>query len=61
MARLAADQYVLGADDVLAIVNALGEVLDGPDAMDDPEFRLRIGVSRTAARQAVQGIRGARS
>ncbi|MGW2092096.1 hypothetical protein [Promicromonospora sukumoe] len=45
---LAADQYVLGADDVLAVVNALDEVLDGPNAMDDPEFRLRIGVPRAA-------------
>src|SRR5918998_3250010 len=43
---LARDEYVLGSDDVLAVVNALNEVLNGPSAIDDWEFHLRIGVSR---------------
>lgn len=58
---LARDEYVLGADDVLAIVNALNEVLHGPSAVDDSEFRLRVGVSRESARQTMRRINGSAS
>jgi hypothetical protein len=58
---LAADQYVLGVDDVVAAVNALDEILHGPTAIHDSEFRLRIGVSRAEALQTLQRISGSPS
>ncbi|WP_265523573.1 hypothetical protein [Oerskovia flava] len=58
---LAGDQYVLGADDVLVIVNALNEILHGPDAIDDSEFQARTGVPREAARQTFQRLSGSAS
>ena len=56
---LASDEYVLNADDVLALVNALNEVLSGPSAIDESEFQLRIGVSRATARRTLQRFSGA--
>ncbi|MFI9485238.1 hypothetical protein ACIG47_02500 [Promicromonospora sp. NPDC052451] len=55
---LAADQYVLGPDDVEAVVNALREILDGPNAVPDADFQLRIGVSRADARQTLRRFSG---
>lgn len=53
---LAADEYVLGEDDLLAIGNALNEVLHGPEAIADWEFQTRIGVSRAAALRTLRRI-----
>lgn len=53
---LARDEYVLGADDRLAIVNALNEVLHGPDAVDDWEFQTRLGVPRASALHTLLSI-----
>ncbi|MCR1981674.1 hypothetical protein NSA53_05385 [Cellulosimicrobium cellulans] len=53
---LARDEYVLEAADVLAIVNALDEVLHGPSAVGESEFPSRIGVSRASARQTLRRI-----
>ena len=55
---LASDEYVLGIDDRTAIVNALNEVLNGPDAVADWEFQTRIGVTRAAALQTLRRIGG---
>lgn len=55
---LARDQYVLSANDRLAILNALNEVLHGPDAIEEWEFQTRIGVSREEVRQTRQRIAG---
>ncbi|MGH3690065.1 MAG: hypothetical protein ACRDT7_07915 [Microbacterium sp.] len=57
-AWLATDEYVLSADDRTVIVNALNEVLHGPDAVEDWEFGSRLGVSRSAALQTLLRIRG---
>ena len=48
--------YILDADDRLAIANALNEVLHGPGAADDREFRARLGVSRVSALHAHRNI-----
>lgn len=56
---LASDEYVLSVDDRIAIVNALNEVLHGPDAIEDWEFATRLGVSRSTAFQTLQRIHGA--
>lgn len=53
---LARDEYVLGTDDRLAIINALNEVLHGPDAVDDGEFQTRLGVSRASALHTLRSI-----
>jgi hypothetical protein len=53
---LANDEYVLSEDDLTAIVNALNEVLHGPEAIEDWEFSSRVGVSRSAARQTLRRI-----
>lgn len=55
---LARDQYVLDGDDVRAIVCALNEVLHGPDAVEEWEFRSRLGVDRTRALRTLQQIAG---
>jgi hypothetical protein len=46
---LARDEYILSRDDLTAIVGALNEVLNGPDAIEQWEFNLRVGVPRTVA------------
>ncbi|WP_250442487.1 hypothetical protein [Actinotalea sp. C106] len=53
---LARDQYILSADDRLAVANALNEVLHGPGAVDDREFHARLGVSRASALQTHRHI-----
>ncbi|GAA5055699.1 hypothetical protein [Nocardia callitridis] len=58
---IAADQYILGADDVFAVVDALNEVLHGPRAIEDAQFPLRIGVSRAAAARTLRHISGSAS
>lgn len=55
---LAGDQYVLSADDRMAVLNALNEVLNGPDAIEEWEFALRMGVSRDEADQTWRRIAG---
>ncbi|MBA4248690.1 MAG: hypothetical protein C0444_10410 [Microbacterium sp.] len=53
---LASDQYVLGVDDVTVIVNALNEVLHGPEAVEDWEFETRLGVTRAAALETLRRL-----
>ena len=36
-------------DDILLISNALNEILNGPDAIDELEFQTRLGVDRDVA------------
>ena len=55
---LARDQYVLSADDRSAIVNALTEVCYGPEAIEDWEFELRMGISRDEAGHVLRRIAG---
>lgn len=54
---LAADQYVLGEDERLAICSALNEVLHGPDAVERWEFHTRIGVDREFALRTLDRLR----
>lgn len=53
---LARDEYVLDDGDRDAIVNALNEVLHGPGAVDEWEFKTRIGVSRERALRTLRSI-----
>lgn len=55
---LANDEFVLSDDDRTAIVNALNEVLHGPEAIEDWEFDSRVGVARSAALQTLRRISG---
>ncbi|MBO0921988.1 hypothetical protein J1G42_14275 [Cellulomonas sp. zg-ZUI222] len=55
---LARDEYVLRADDLTVIVNALNEVLHGPDAVEEWEFQTRLGVTRAEALQTMRRIGG---
>ncbi|MFG6490833.1 hypothetical protein [Microbacterium sp. P03] len=55
---LARDQYILAADDIVAVVNALNEVLNGPDSIENWEFSTRIGVSVEEALQLLDRISG---
>ena len=43
-------------DELRAINNALNEVLHGPDAIEDPEFETRMGVTRAEAEQMLERI-----
>ena len=45
------------AEGSTAIVNALNEVLNGPDAIDDSEFSSRIGVTRHEALYLLERLR----
>lgn len=55
---LAGDQYVLGADDLTGIRNALNEVLGGPGAIEEWEFQTRIGVSHADALELMRRLGG---
>lgn len=55
---LARDEYVLGADDLTVIVNALNEALRGPNAVEAGEFQTRLGVTREEALQTMCRIGG---
>lgn len=55
---LARDEYLLSEDDRTAIVNALNEVLNGRDALDDWEFQTRLGVPRASALQTLRRMAG---
>lgn len=41
----------LTADEILAFNNALNEVLNGPDSIDEVEFHTRMGVFRDEAKR----------
>jgi hypothetical protein len=59
----------LGHDDLLLINNALNEIINGSNAIDESEFQARTGVEREHARevlaevnelfQKAQAVRGA--
>jgi hypothetical protein len=55
---LARDKYVLSADDRRAVLNALNEVLHGPDAIEEWEFQARMGVTREEADQTRRRVAG---
>lgn len=55
---LACDQYVLSATDRIGVLNALNEVLHGPDAIEDWEFQTRMGITREEADQTMRRIAG---
>ncbi|HWK93222.1 MAG TPA: hypothetical protein VNR17_13275 [Luteimicrobium sp.] len=55
---LARDQYVLSRDDRAAVLNALHEVLHGPEAIEEWEFQTRLGVSRDEADRTWRRIAG---
>jgi hypothetical protein len=57
-AWLARDEYLLHPDDVTVLLNALDEVLHGPDAVDEAEFPTRLGVTRARALETVRRLRG---
>ena len=41
----------LSREDLVAVINALNEVLNGPDAIEEWEFTARIGVTHDEAAQ----------
>ncbi|VXB97948.1 conserved hypothetical protein [Microbacterium sp. 8M] len=55
---LARDEYVLSADDRRTVLNALNEILHGPDAIEEWEFHTRIGVTREEAAQTWRRVAG---
>ncbi len=46
----------LERDELLAVNNALNEVLHGPDAIEDWEFHMRMGVEPSEARALLRVI-----
>jgi hypothetical protein len=46
----------LDEDDLVLLSNALNEILNGPDAIDEWEFQTRTGIETGRARQALQKI-----
>lgn len=40
-------------DDMVAIINALNDVLHGPDAIEEWEFSARMGVERSEAKRLI--------
>jgi hypothetical protein len=47
----------LTRDELLAIGNALNEVCHGPDAIEEWEFSLRMGVTREEAKATLAALR----
>jgi hypothetical protein len=48
----------LATDELMAAANALNEVLNGPEAIEDWEFQTRMGLDREQAKQVHQGFLG---
>ena len=46
----------LQRDELLAVNNALNEVLNGPDAIEDREFHTRMGVEPAEARALLKAV-----
>lgn len=46
----------LQRDEVLAVNNALNEVLNGPDSIEDWEFHTRMGVEPAEARALLKAV-----
>ena len=46
----------LSHDEVITLNNALNEILNGPDAIEDWEFQTRVGVSRDDARSLLRDL-----
>ncbi len=46
----------LSKDELVLFNNAVNEVLNGPDAIDDMEFRTRLGVDRLFAKETLAKI-----
>lgn len=55
---LARDEYILSAGDRMAVLHALNEVLNGPEAIEEWEFQSRMGVTREQADQTWRRIAG---
>jgi hypothetical protein len=45
-------------DDLVALANALNEVLHGPDAIEELEFTTRMGVTRAEAEALLNSFPG---
>lgn len=43
-------------DELRTVNNALNEILDGPAAIDEPEFHTRVGVTRDEAEQLLASV-----
>ena len=46
----------LQRSDLILIANAINEVLNGPEAVEDWEFQTRLGVSRDEARRLLDEV-----
>jgi hypothetical protein len=46
----------LQRDELLAVNNALNEVLNGPDAIEDSEFHTRMGLEPAEARALLKAV-----
>ena len=46
----------LSKDELVLFNNAVNEVLNGPDAIDDKEFQTRLGVNRPFAKDTLARI-----
>ena len=46
----------LGRDEVITLNNALNEILNGPEAIEDWEFQTRVGVSRDDAKDLLSAL-----
>jgi hypothetical protein len=46
----------LRRQEVITLNNALNEILSGPDAIENPEFQTRVGVSREDARSLLSDL-----
>ena len=47
----------LSGDEIRTVNNALNEVLNGPDAIEEREFETRLGVTRNFASTLLRAIR----
>jgi hypothetical protein len=57
-AKRAAVVVELSTDELGVLQNALNEILNGPEAIEDWEFQTRVGVSREEANALLDAVAG---
>lgn len=57
MKAMESTEISLSRDELLLINNAINEVLNGPDAIDDAEFQTRLGVERSFATDTLAKVK----
>jgi hypothetical protein len=55
-ASAAATVVEITADEINTLQNALNEILQGPEAIEEWEFQTRVGVTREEARELLDAL-----